>query len=61
MNLTTIDWIIMLVYFVFVLGIGVVLKRYHEDQHGFLSWRGARFPRGFAGWLLFPQIWARRK
>ena len=27
MNLTTIDWIIMLVYFAFVLGIGFVLKR----------------------------------
>ena len=27
MNLTTIDWIIMLVYFVFVLGIGLLLKR----------------------------------
>ena len=27
MNLTTIDWIIMLVYFVFVLGIGFLLKR----------------------------------
>ena len=27
MNLTTIDWIIMLVYFIFVLGIGFLLKR----------------------------------
>ena len=27
MNLTSIDWIIMLVYFAFVLGIGFVLKR----------------------------------
>ncbi|MGA8214242.1 MAG: hypothetical protein WB799_11660 [Candidatus Sulfotelmatobacter sp.] len=27
MNLTIIDWIIMLVYFAFVLGIGFVLKR----------------------------------
>ena len=28
MQLTTVDWVIMLVYFVFVLGIGLVLKRY---------------------------------
>ena len=26
-NLTSIDWLIMLVYFAFVLGIGFVLKR----------------------------------
>src|ERR1035441_2821027 len=27
MNLTIVDWLIMLVYFAFVLGIGIVLKR----------------------------------
>jgi solute:Na+ symporter, SSS family len=35
MNLTIIDWIIMLVYFVFVLGIGVALKRYMKTSTDF--------------------------
>jgi solute:Na+ symporter, SSS family len=35
MNLTTIDWIIMLVYFVFVLGIGFALKRYMKTSTDF--------------------------
>src|SRR4051794_38459393 len=35
MNLTIIDWIIMLVYFVFVLGIGVMLKRYMKTSTDF--------------------------
>src|SRR5215218_1524698 len=35
MNLTTIDWIIMLVYFVFVLGIGYALKRYMKTSTDF--------------------------
>src|SRR5580765_6843771 len=35
MNLTAIDWIIMLVYFVFVLGIGLALKRYMKTSTDF--------------------------
>lgn len=35
MNLTYIDWLIMLVYFVFVLGIGVTLKRYMRTSNDF--------------------------
>src|SRR5579859_551130 len=35
MQLTSIDWIIMSVYFVFVLGIGVVLKRYTRTSTDF--------------------------
>src|SRR5450755_3544390 len=34
-NLTAIDWIIMLVYFVFVIGIGVALKRYVKTSSDF--------------------------
>jgi SSS family solute:Na+ symporter len=34
-NLTTIDWVIMLVYFVFVLGIGYTLKRYMKTSTDF--------------------------
>src|SRR5690242_16142035 len=35
MNLTAIDWIIMLVYFMFVLGIGFALKRYMKTSTDF--------------------------
>ncbi len=35
MNLTWIDWLIMLVYFVFVLGIGFALKRYTKTSTDF--------------------------
>src|SRR5713101_7664489 len=35
MNLTAIDWLIMAVYFVFVLGIGFVLKRYTKTSTDF--------------------------
>ena len=35
MNLTFIDWLIMLVYFIFVLGIGFALKRYMRTSNDF--------------------------
>src|SRR5947208_51311 len=35
MNLATIDWLVMLVYFVFVLGIGVVVKRFTKTSADF--------------------------
>jgi solute:Na+ symporter, SSS family len=34
-NLSTIDWLIMLVYFIFVLGIGFALKRYMRTSNDF--------------------------
>src|SRR5213594_4264207 len=40
MGLTTIDWVIMAVYFAFVLGIGAMLRRYvHTSEDFFLSGR----------------------
>jgi SSS family solute:Na+ symporter len=44
LNLTWLDWTVMLVYFAFVLGIGVVLKRYMKPSTD-LFWPGARFRR----------------
>src|SRR4029078_8579923 len=35
MNLTILDWVIMLIYFVFVLGIGFALKRYMKTSTDF--------------------------
>src|SRR5919197_1382175 len=48
MNLTAIDWIIMLVYFVFVLGIGVLLKRRGKTSTGFFL-AGRAIPGWVAG------------
>ena len=36
-SLGTIDWVIILIYFVFVLGIGWALKRYMKDSKAFLE------------------------
>src|SRR6516164_5761419 len=46
--LTAIDWIIMLVYFVFVLGIGVTLKRYMRTSTDFFL-AGRSIPAWVAG------------
>jgi SSS family solute:Na+ symporter len=48
MNLTVIDWIIMLVYFVFVLGIGAALKRYMKTSTDFFL-SGRSIPAWVAG------------
>src|SRR5215216_3175004 len=48
MNLTIIDWIIMLVYFVFVLGIGFALKRYMKTSTDFFL-SGRSIPAWVAG------------
>ncbi|HYY70759.1 MAG TPA: hypothetical protein VE734_13610, partial [Terriglobales bacterium] len=48
MNLTAIDWIIMLVYFVFVLGIGVLLKRKVKTSTDFFL-AGRAIPGWVAG------------
>ncbi len=37
MNLTAIDWIVMMVYFIFVLGIGFALKRYMKTSKDFFQ------------------------
>ena len=59
MNLTAIDWVIMLVYFVFVLGIGFALKRYMKTSTDFFS-RGARSRRGSRAGLHLGQPRRRR-
>jgi solute:Na+ symporter, SSS family len=48
MNLTYIDWIIMVVYFVFVLGIGFMLKRYMKTSTDFFL-AGRSIPAWVAG------------
>src|SRR5512144_668893 len=48
MTLTAIDWIIMLVYFVFVLGIGFALKRYMKTSSDF-SLSGRSIPAWITG------------
>jgi SSS family solute:Na+ symporter len=48
MNLTSIDWTIMLVYFVFVLGIGFALKRFMKTSTDFFM-AGRSIPAWIAG------------
>ncbi|MCE7869807.1 Na+/galactose cotransporter [bacterium CPR1] len=48
MNLHPIDWLIMLVYFVFVLGIGFVLKRFTKTSKDFFE-AGKSIPAWVAG------------
>ncbi|HWR37372.1 MAG TPA: sodium:solute symporter family protein [Clostridia bacterium] len=48
MNLTTIDWLIMVVYFAFVLGIGVALKRYMKTSTDFFM-AGRSIPAWICG------------
>jgi solute:Na+ symporter, SSS family len=47
-NLTTIDWLIMLLYFVFVLGIGFALKRFMKTSKDFLQ-AGRSLPAWICG------------
>ena len=53
MNLTAIDWIIMLVYFAFVLGIGAALKRYMKTSTDFFL-SGRSIPAWVAGSAMRP-------
>ena len=48
MNLTTIDWLIMLLYFVFVLGIGFALKRFMKTSKDFFQ-AGRSLPAWICG------------
>ena len=47
MTLSIVDWLIMLVYFVFVLGIGFALKRYMRTSKDFFL-AGRSIPAGSA-------------
>jgi SSS family solute:Na+ symporter len=47
-NLTTIDWVIMLLYFVFVLGIGFMLKRFMKTSKDFFQ-AGRSLPAWICG------------
>lgn len=48
MNLTLIDWLIMLLYFIFVLGIGFALKRYMKTSKDFFQ-AGRSLPAWICG------------
>ena len=48
MNLTTIDWLIMLLYFAFVLGIGFALKRFMKTSKDYLQ-AGRALPAWICG------------
>ncbi len=48
MNLTLVDWLIMLLYFVFVLGIGFALKRYMKTSKDFFQ-AGRSLPAWICG------------
>ncbi len=48
MNLTRVDWLIMLLYFVFVLGIGFALKRYMKTSKDFFQ-AGRALPAWICG------------
>ena len=60
MNLTAVDWSIMLVYLVFVLGIGFVLKR-HVKAARISFLQADPYPHGFADSPFCPPILGRRK
>ena len=61
MGLTTIDWLIMLVYFGFVLGIGFVAQALHANQQGFFPGWPIACPLGCADWHFSRRIWALKK
>ena len=58
MNLTLVDWIVVLIYFAFVLGIGF-LRRVKASTDFFLA--GRAIPALVCGLALSPPIWPRRK
>src|SRR6201987_3581058 len=53
MQLTFIDWLIMLVYFVFLLGIGFALKRYMRTSNDFFL-AGRSIPAWICGLAFIP-------
>jgi Na+/proline symporter len=61
LNLTAVDWLIMLLYFVFVLGIGFALKRYMKTSKDFFPGWARTCPPGSAGWPSSAPTSARRK
>jgi len=59
-SLGGIDYAILIIYFVFVLGIGWALRRrIRSSEDFFLS--GRSIPHGSPAWRLSPRIWARKK
>ena len=54
-NLAPVDYSILLIYVVFVLGIGFALKRYMKTSADFLT-SAARFRRGSPGWPSYRPI-----
>ncbi len=48
LNLTAVDWLIMLLYFFFVLGIGFALKRYMKTSKDFFQ-AGRALPAWICG------------
>ena len=61
MHLSIVDWLIMLVYFVFVLGIGFALKRYMRTSNDFFLAGSLISRSGFAGSPSSRPTWAPRK
>ena len=60
MNLSTVDWLIMAVYFVFVLGIGFVLKRQTRTSEDFFE-AGKSLPAMvFVGLFMMPFYYSSR-
>jgi len=56
MGLTTIDWVIMAVYFAFVLGIGAATQALYENQRDFFL-AGRSIPAWVQAWPLSPPTW----
>ena len=59
-TLAWIDYLIMVIYFAFVLGIGFALKRYMKTSADFFL-RAGRSRRGWRAWRSSRPTWARRK
>jgi hypothetical protein len=60
LKLTSVDWLIMLLYFVFVLGIGFALKRYMKTSKDFFQ-AGRALPAWICGLAFISANLGRRK
>ena len=56
-----IDYLVLAVYIVCVLGVGFVLKRFIRTSSDIFSVRPLAFPPGWRGWRSCPPTWARRR
>ena len=59
-DLNPVDWVILLIYLVFVIGIGFALKRQSKTARRISSCRAVRSRVGSPVWLSFPRTSARR-